>query len=171
MKSRYDHDKSFNPDTSSRKNDEQRSKIKNLDTVSNSEDQITRTLVQKYYSDIWNRGDVKQTRLVCSKRIRINGPGGMERLGLKGFSDLVSSIRSELDQFHAEILTLVVEKNKAFCKVHFTAIHKGEFLGYPPTGKSIEWTGAIEITCKDGYIVKVWELLDMEHLEKQLLGN
>jgi predicted ester cyclase len=162
----HDYNISFNADKKN-VNDEQ-----NLGTVSDSEAQITRTLVQRYFEDIWNRGDVKKMRSVCSKRIRINGrDGGMDRVGLKVFSDMVSMTRSGLDQFHAEILTLVVEKNKAFCKVHFEGIHKGEFLGYPPTGKAIEWTSATEITCRDGVIVKVWELVDSDHLDSQLQEN
>jgi predicted ester cyclase len=63
---------------------------------------------------------------------------------------------------------MVVEGNKAFVRTRFTGQHTGQLLGYLPSGRQVAWMGATEFTCKDGKILKVWELGDVKSLEEQL---
>jgi steroid delta-isomerase-like uncharacterized protein len=132
---------------------------------------ITRELVKKFISDIWNKGDLELINQVCSKELRYNGGIGLNRVGHDGFARMVTTIREALDDYLCEIHSMVVEGNKAFCRVRFTGTHNGTFLGYPPTGRRVAWLGATEITCKDGVIFKVWELGDFKALEEQLGGS
>jgi steroid delta-isomerase-like uncharacterized protein len=131
----------------------------------------TRELVKKFVADIWNKGDLELIPRVCSKGLRFNGFNGMNRVGHDGFARMVTTIRDALDDYHCEIHSMVVEGNKAFCRVRFTGTHNGTFLGYPPTGRRVAWLGATEFTCKDGLIFKVWELGDFKSLEEQLSGS
>lgn len=130
----------------------------------------TRELVKKFISDIWNKGDLELIHQVCSKGLRYNGCIGLNRVGHDGFARMVTTIREALDDYLCEIHSMVVEGNKAFCRVRFTGTHNGTFLGYAPTGRRVAWLGATEITCKDGLIFKVWELGDFKALEEQLSG-
>ena len=131
----------------------------------------TRELVKKFVADIWNKGDLELIPRVCSKGLRFNGLNGMNRVGHDGFARIVTTIRDALDDYHCEIHSMVVEGNKAFCRVRFTGTHNGTFLGYSPTGRRVAWLGATEFTCKDGLIFKVWELGDSKSLEEQLSGS
>lgn len=133
--------------------------------------EVTRGLVKQFISAIWNRGELELIPRVCSKGIRFNGASGMDRVGHDGFAKVVSTIRDALDEFHCEIHSMVVEANKAFCRVRFTGKHTSLLLGHPPTGRQVEWMGATEFTCKDGKIIKVWELADVKGLEEQLLAS
>lgn len=92
----------------------------------------------------------------------------MDRVGHEGFARMVTTVRDALTDYHCEIHSMVVESNKAFCRLRFTGKHTGELLGYPPTGTSVAWMGASEFTCKNGKILKVWELGDVKSLEEQL---
>ena len=66
---------------------------------------------------------------------------------------------------------MVVEDNKAFCRLRFTGKHVGgPLLHRPPTGRQVNWMGAAEFTVQNGKILKVWELGDMKNLEEQLDG-
>lgn len=131
---------------------------------------VTREIVKKFIADIWNRGDLELIPRVCSKGLRFNGAVGMDRVGHDGFARMVSTIRDALDDFHCEIHSMVVEGNKAFCRVRFTGKHTSSLLGHSPTGRPVEWMGATEFTLKDGKIIKVWELADVKGLEQQLHG-
>jgi len=129
---------------------------------------ITRELVKKFVADIWNRGDLELIPKVCSKSLRFNGSVGMDRVGHEGFARMVTTIRDALNDYHCEIHSMVVEGNKAFCRMRFTGRHTGSLLGYPPSGRQVAWMGAAEFTCKDSLIIKVWELGDVKSLEEQL---
>jgi len=130
--------------------------------------EITRELVKKFISDIWNRGEVEMIPKVCHPSLRFNGHVGMDRVGHEGFERMVTTVRESLTDYHCEIHSMVVESNKAFCRLRFTGKHTGNLLGFAPTGKTVSWMGASEFTCKNGKILKVWELGDVKSLEDQL---
>mmetsp|Transcript_21643 Transcript_21643/g.33088 ORF Transcript_21643/g.33088 Transcript_21643/m.33088 type:complete len:296 (+) Transcript_21643:151-1038(+) len=130
--------------------------------------EVTRELVKRFISDIWNRGEIELIPSVCHPSLRFNGHVGMDRVGHEGFSRMVTTVRESLTDYHCEIHSMVVETNKAFCRLRFTGKHTGNLLGFPPTGKTVAWMGASEFTCKNGKILKVWELGDVKSLEEQL---
>lgn len=84
---------------------------------------------------------------------------------------MVATIREALDEYHCEIHSMVVEDNKAFCRLRFTGKHIGKLLGYPATNKVVAWMGATEFTCHQNKILKVWELGDVKSLEEQLIST
>jgi len=88
-----------------------------------------------------------------------------------GLARMVSTIRDALEDYHCEIHSMVVEHNKAFCRLRFTGKHTGNLLGYEPTGRVVAWMGATEFTCQNGKILKVWELGDVKSLEEQLTSD
>ena len=130
--------------------------------------EVTRDLVKKFISDIWNRGELDLIPSVCSPKIRFNGNSGLDKIGHDGFAMMVATIHGALSDYHCEIHSMVVEDNKAFCRLRFSGKHTGDLLGYPPTGKCVSWMGATEFTAMNGRILKVWELGDMKTLEQQL---
>lgn len=145
----------------------------NVATPSDGDDssatiEMTRELVKGFIADIWNRGDVDLIKKICHPSLRFNGHVGMDRVGHEGFARMVITVREALTDYHCEIHSMVVESNKAFCRLKFTGKHTGTLLGYPPTGKTVSWVGASEFTCKKGQILKVWELGDVKTLEAQL---
>lgn len=148
-------------------------KSHNVATPSDGDDssatiEMTRELVKGFIADIWNRGDVDLIKKICHPSLRFNGHVGMDRVGHEGFAKMVITVREALTDYHCEIHSMVVESNKAFCRLKFTGKHTGTLLGYPPTGKTVSWVGASEFTCKKGQILKVWELGDVKTLEAQL---
>jgi predicted ester cyclase len=133
--------------------------------------ETTRELVKGFIADIWNRGDIDLIKTICHPSLRFNGHVGMDRVGHEGFARMVTTVREALADYHCEIHSMVVESNKAFCRLKFTGKHTGVLLGYPPTGKPVAWVGASEFTCKNGKILKVWELGDVKSLEAQLRSS
>jgi predicted ester cyclase len=130
--------------------------------------EITRELVKKFIADIWNRGEIDDIPKICHPSLRFNGHIGMDRVGHEGFARMVSSVREAISDYHCEVHSMVCENNKAFCRLRFTGKHTGNLLGYSATGKTVAWMGASEFTCKNGKILKVWELGDVKSLEDQL---
>jgi len=143
------------------------------DTTTNTTTNInesTRDLIKTFIGKIWNHGEIESIPTVCSPSLRFNGRDGLERVGHKGFADMVVTVRKSVASYHCAIHSMVVEDRKCFCRLKFTGRHVGELLGYKPTNKIISWMGASEFTIcpKRHQILKVWELGDIRTLEKQL---
>jgi len=51
------------------------------------------------------------------------------------------------------------------------ASHKGKFLGYAPTWKTVEWAGAALFTIENARIAELWVLGDVHGLLGQLSTN
>lgn len=135
--------------------------------------ETTRDLVKSFVGEIWNRGEIESIARICSPRLRFNSESGLEKVGHHGFSTMVRSVRSSLEDYHCEIHSMVVEGRKCFCRLQFTGKHVGTLLGCPATNKLVSWSGASEFTVcpKRSQILKVWELGDIKTLEKQLRGE
>lgn len=90
---------------------------------------LTRSLVKRFIADIWNRGEVDLIPEVCSPSLRFNGNTGFDRVGHEGLARMVNTIREALDDYHCEIHSMVVEHNKAFCRLRFTgtSMHFSQF--------------------------------------------
>lgn len=132
---------------------------------------VTRDLVKKFIADIWNRGELDMIPSVCSAKIRFNGMSGLDKIGHEGFAQMVAAIHAAFTDYHCEIHSMVVENNKAFCRLRFSGKFTGPILGYRPHGKLVSWMGASEFTCSNGVILKVWEIGDLKTLEEQLANT
>jgi predicted ester cyclase len=129
-------------------------------------------LVESFYADIWNRGDLSFVPKLLRDGFTFRGSLGTERKGHGEFTAYVSMVRGALDDYRCEILDLVTDDLRAFARMRFSGVHTGEFLGYAPSGKRIEWMGAALFTAaKDGRIADLWVLGDIQALTSQLRVN
>lgn len=167
-------------------------KDNNDDNESDNQKEKVRYLVKTFIGKIWNHGDVDYIPNVCTSSIRFNNHDGLERVGHDGFKTMVLAVRHTVHDYNVNIRSMVVENNKCFCRLQFTGRHVGgELLGYKPpssiTSQSsvtsttkassntppqavLNWSGASEFTIcpKRNQIMKVWEISDIQSLEKQL---
>ncbi|MGH7772861.1 MAG: ester cyclase [Candidatus Binatia bacterium] len=133
-----------------------------------------RAAVQSFYVDIWNRHDKSKIPLLLHSDFTFRGSLGQTRTGHDGFASYVDFVHAALGNYCCDILDLVVENRQAFARVRFHGTHRGEFLGYAPTGKLVEWTGAALFTFRGDKIADLWALGDvyglLQLLERQAHG-
>ena len=131
-----------------------------------------RDLVASFYADIWNRGDLSYVARLLRDDFTFRGSLGAEREGHAGFAAYVTLVRGALGDYRCDILDLVAEDRRAFARMRFSGVHRGEFLGYAPSGKRVEWMGAALFTVgDDGRIADLWVLGDIPGLMAQLQTN
>jgi steroid delta-isomerase-like uncharacterized protein len=128
--------------------------------------------VASFYADIWNRGDLSFIAALLRDDFTFRGSLGAERKGHAGFAAYVTMVRSALGDYRCDILDLVAEDRRAFARMRFSGVHRGEFLGYAPSGKRVDWLGAALFTLgEDGRIADLWVLGDVSGLMSQLRAN
>ena len=131
----------------------------------------TPSVVEAFYSRIWNQGDLAAISDVLSKEFCFRGSLGVELWGSDAFGDCVRSVRGALADYHCEILDCVRERNRAFAKMRFSGIHVAPFRGYEPTGRPVHWLGAALFLLEGELIAELWVLGDLVGLDAVLQAN
>jgi predicted ester cyclase len=77
-------------------------------------------------------------------------------------------LRSAFPDFKGTIDDIVAEGDKLVLRWTWSGTQKGEFMGVPPTGKSVSF-GVIDIfRIAEGKVVEHWGLMDSMSLMQQL---
>jgi len=77
-------------------------------------------------------------------------------------------LRPAFPGLKVEIQRQVAENDVVTTHKVFHAVHKGEFMGIPATGREITMEVMDIIRLKDGKFVEHWNVLDWQHVIKQL---
>jgi predicted ester cyclase len=130
-----------------------------------------RSVVESFYKYIWNLHDKTKIPILLREDFTFRGSLGQVKTGHDGFGAYVDFVHAALAEYQCDILELVTEPPRAFAKMRFSGIHQGEFFGYPPTGKKVEWAGAALFTFSDGQVSDLWVLGDVHGLLQCLEQN
>jgi len=88
--------------------------------------------------------------------------------GREGVKHFFAIMRSAFPDFKATIDDMVAEGDKVVFRQTWSGTHQGEFMGVPPTGKSVSF-GVIDIVrIEGGKCVEHWGQMDSASLMQQL---
>ena len=82
--------------------------------------------------------------------------GDVIALGLVGWKALVKAHHAAFPDLLVRFLMQIAEDDLIATRWEFTAIHLGEYLGVPPSGRKIVWTGIEIDRIANGRIVESW---------------
>ena len=128
-----------------------------------------KALVRQMVEEIFNRGNT-------SLAAEFLAPDFVEREELppgipsdrEGVTQLTTMLRSAFPDFKATIDDIIAEGDKVVIRQTWTGTHKGEFMGVPPTEKSVSF-GVIDIIrVAGGKFVEHWGQMDSMGLMQQL---
>ena len=127
-----------------------------------------RRLVERFYYEVWNKGDETVAHEILGADFRFRGSLGQERVGPDGFIDYMRSIRTALAGFECMIDDLIKSNTRGAARMRFRGIHSGGFFGMPATGREIIWSGAAFFTMDRDRIAELWVLGDIDAVKRQL---
>jgi steroid delta-isomerase-like uncharacterized protein len=126
-------------------------------------------LVRQMVEEMFNRGNLSRADeflaagFVEREELPPGIPGGRE-----GVKQLTAMLRSAFPDFKATIDDIIAEGDKVVIRQTWSGTHKGEFMGVPPTGKSVSF-GVIDIIRVDGgKFVEHWGQMDSMGMMQQL---
>ena len=88
--------------------------------------------------------------------------------GIQGINDVVTTCRAAFEHLNVTVEDMVAEGNKVTARFTARGIHKGQFMGLPPTGKSITMTGIEIFRIENCKIAELWGEANMLGLMEQL---
>lgn len=113
------------------------------------------------------RGD--EMPYLVSKRFHCEALAAMGLAdGPSGVCEFVRWLGSAFSDSATEVEDVLVADNRVVVRYTFEAIHSGEILGIPPSGKRVRWTGMFVARIEGSQIVELWRGEDTLELVQQL---
>jgi predicted ester cyclase len=120
------------------------------------------------FYEFWDSGNAEYASAAVDKDFHDNTlPEGRPQ-GPKGLLFASQAFRSAVPDLHCKIEDLLVSGDKITARLTFTGTHKGEFMGYPATGKPVRFFAIDVLRIRGGRIVEDWHLEDNLSLLEQL---
>ena len=127
-----------------------------------------RELVQLFYKKFWNEVDLGLVAEILHSDVTFRGSVGVGASGREEVCDYVRMVTTALSDYRCDVEQLIVEGTSAAARVRFSGVHTGDFLGFPPTGRRVEWVGAAFFVENENRLRDIWVLGDLDSLRAQL---
>ena len=127
-----------------------------------------KSLIRRYYSELWNAWSPAALEELISPDIVFRGSIGTTVNGIEEFKQYVNKIRAAFPDFHNHIEELIGEGEKVVARLAYTGTHRGELFGFSGTGKKINYQGVGIFQFREGKIVSGFVLGDAESLKRQI---
>jgi steroid delta-isomerase-like uncharacterized protein len=95
-------------------------------------------------------------------------PPNAAPIGPEEFKGLVDQFYAAFPEVTHEVVDVIAEGDRVAASVAVHAVHAGEFLGVPASGKELEWTAIAIFRISDGTIKERWEIHDDSAVMRQL---
>ena len=88
--------------------------------------------------------------------------------GLEGLKDVLRGMRAAFRDLNFSIEEQISEGDKVASRFEWTGIHRGEFLGVPPTGRQVRVWGIVIDRFEEGRVKETRIIMDTLGLMAQL---
>ena len=128
-----------------------------------------KAVVRRVYTEVMLNDDLSMIPELFADEYVYHSPGSPDVYGPDSFRELVTAYRAAFPDFlQTADLLIAAEGDTVVSRWTSTGTHQGEFLGVPPTGKRVTFTGVVITRVAGGKVVEDWELVDMPGLLQQL---
>jgi len=127
-----------------------------------------KALVSRWIDEIWNQGKLATIDEIFDSSFTFNYAFPGITADLAGYKMTVSAFRNSFQEMHITCEEMVAEGDKVAVRWSGRSVHKGNFMGIPPTNKQVTTAGICIDYIKGGRIVQEWMQMDMLGLMQQI---
>jgi predicted ester cyclase len=122
--------------------------------------------------DAVNTGDMELISKTIDELVApdmlIRTPLPIEATGAQAAKQVWAMLLRGLPDLHLTIEDLIAEGDKVVSRNTITGTHQGEYMGLPPTGKSVTYNEIFIVRFAGGRIAETWGVVDVFSQMKQL---
>jgi predicted ester cyclase len=122
--------------------------------------------------DALNSGDEelisKTIDEVFDPDVRIGTPLPVGVTGTQAIKQVWAILLRAYPDLHVTVEDLIAEGDKLVARNSVTGTHQGEYMGVPPTGRSVAYNEIFVVRFADGRIAQTWGVADVLSQMKQL---
>ena len=124
-------------------------------------------IVRRFFEVGSSRGDLDAANELLAPDFVLHVPLPCSP-GVRGINEVVSACRAAFQDLDVTVVDMVAEKDMVAARFTARGIHKGDFMGLPPTGKPIAMTGMEIFRLENGKIAELWGEANLLGLMQQL---
>ncbi len=99
---------------------------------------------------------------------KISTPLRSEATGAALVKEVFARLRRAFPDLHVAVEDLIAEGDKVVSRNVVTGTHLGEYMGHPPTGRSVSYDEIFIVRFADGRVVETWGVVDVLSQMRQL---
>jgi hypothetical protein len=126
----------------------------------------------KRFHDAVNTGDVELISKTIDEVVEpdalIHTPLPIEATGAQALKQVWPMLLRGLPDARITIEDLIAEGDKVVSRNSVTGTHQGEYMGLPPTGKSVTYNEIFILRFVNGRVAETWGVVDVLSQLKQL---
>ncbi len=127
-----------------------------------------KALVRRFVDEVQSAGNIDAIDELCSPEfVNHSAPPGVPS-NCEGVKQLTAMFRRAFPDSYFTVEEMIAEGDKVVTRKTFHGTHEGEFMGIPPSGRSVSM-GLIDIVrASEGRVVEHWSMGDNLGLMQQL---
>jgi steroid delta-isomerase-like uncharacterized protein len=122
--------------------------------------------------DVVNTGDVglvsKKIDAIVDPDVRIRTPLPVQTTGAQALKEVWAILLRAFPDLHLTVEDVIAEGDKVVTRNTVTGTHQGDYMGRPPTGKSVSYNEIFIFRFAGGRIAETWGVVDSLSLMRQL---
>jgi steroid delta-isomerase-like uncharacterized protein len=129
--------------------------------------EANKAVIRRFYEEFNKQNPAGVVELCAPDYVR-HGTGVLPDMDLAGMKQVMIAIWAAFPDLHDTLEDLIAEGDKVVARTTISGAHRGDFMGIPPTGKRVSFTGIRIDRIKDGKVVESWGNEDDLGLMQQL---
>jgi steroid delta-isomerase-like uncharacterized protein len=139
--------------------------------MSTAQETSNKTTFRRFH-DALNTGDVELISKTIDELVEPNAvirtPLPIEATGAQLAKEVFGRLLRAYPDLHITVEDLIEEGDKIVSRNTVTGTHQGEYMGLPPTGKSVTYNEIFIVRFAGGRIAESWGVVDVFSQMKQL---
>ena len=124
------------------------------------------------FCDAVNSGDMERLSSTIDEVVEpgalIRTPLPIAGTGAAKLKEVFRRLHQAFPDLHITVEDLIAEDDRVVGRHIVTGTHRGEYMGLPPTGKTVAYDEIFIFRCADGRIAETWGVVDVISQMKQL---
>jgi steroid delta-isomerase-like uncharacterized protein len=125
-----------------------------------------KALIRRYVEECIGRNDMSLMDTLLAADYVWHAPSG--DLDLQAYKQFQPSVLAAFPDGHWTIEDMVAEGDRVAWRFRFDGTHRGEFMGFPATGRPFRLAGFVMSRIAEGRIAEEWEIFDGADMARQL---
>jgi steroid delta-isomerase-like uncharacterized protein len=121
-----------------------------------SEEDRNKALWRRFYEELWSQGNLEAILELVAEDFFDHHPLPGAPPGREGLAALVTTWRTAFPDMRETVKDLISEGDKVVGRFTMRRTHSGEFMGVPPTGRSVTMSGIDIVRLVGGKIAEFW---------------
>ncbi|HZE31964.1 MAG TPA: ester cyclase [Actinoallomurus sp.] len=97
---------------------------------------------------------------VVEPDVLIRTPLPIDATGAEALKQVWATLLRAFPDLHVAVEDMIAEGDKVVCRQTVTGTHQGEYMGVPPTGRSITYNEIFIFRFAGGRIAEIWGVVD-----------